>query len=172
VVVAGGAALARAGRVGLVIAAAVSVLWLTFSVNPDRSNVRAVTAAAGSLPPGSTVVATQPEQVPLLAYYLGDDHRFATPLGPVGDPLVMDWRDALERLRRSHPPPPVAGPVALVVPLGAERGWDAPWQREVVRVSDEWREAFLRRFALVRAFDAPRVEKSRTDVRLLLLDPM
>ena len=28
--------------------------------------------------------------------------------------------------------------LGLVLPLGAERGWDAPWQREVRRVSDAW----------------------------------
>jgi mannosyltransferase len=170
VVLVGAAGLARAGRVGVVTAGVVAALWLTFSVAPDRSNARTVAAAAGTLPPGTTVVATQPEQVPLLAYYLGERHSFATPLGPVDDPLVMDWRDALERLRGAAPPPAFEGPVALVLPLGADRGWDAPWQREVLRVTDEWREALLEDHRLVRTVDAPRVEKSRTEVRLLLLE--
>jgi mannosyltransferase len=170
VVVAGSVALGRAGRLGLVTTAAVSVLWLAYSVDADRSNARAVAAAAGPLPAGTTVVSTQPEQVPLLAYYLGEEHRYVTPLGPVADPLVMDWRDALARLRRTGPPPPLDGSVTLVVPTGGERGWDAPWQREVLRVSDEWRTALLAGRRLARSVSTPPVREGRTDVRLLVLE--
>ncbi len=167
------AGLARAGRLGLVTAAAVSVLWLTFSIEPDRSNARALAEAAGPLPPGTTVVSTQPEQVPLLAYYLGDEHRFVTPLGPVADPLVMDWRGALDRLRSAEPPPfDGVSSIALVVPLGAERGWDAPWQRAVRRVSDDWQVVLTREWRAVRLVEAPRVRRSRTDVRMIVLRSM
>jgi hypothetical protein len=169
VVLAVSAGLARAGRLGLVTTAAVAAVWLFFTTPGDRSNVRAVAAAAGALPPGTTVVSTQPEQVPLLAYYLGEEHRYVTPLGPVADPLVMDWRDALDRLRRAPAPDLDAESVVLVVPLGGERGWDAPWQREVLRVTEAWDEALREERRLARGVEAPPVQRSRTDVRLLVL---
>jgi hypothetical protein len=61
--------------------------------------------------------------------------------------------------------------VALVVPLGGERGWDAPWQREVLRVTAAWEQALRDERRVVRTVEAPRVERSRTDVRLLVLAP-
>src|SRR5438270_1763439 len=50
---------------------------------------------------GTLVLSTQPEEIPTLAYYLPKVHSFVTPLGRVPDPRIMDWRDALARLRRS-----------------------------------------------------------------------
>jgi hypothetical protein len=178
VIVVGAAGLARAGRLGLVAAAAVSALWLTFAVEQDKSNARAVAEAARALPPRTIVVATQPEQVPLLAYYLDGAAGFATPLGRVADERVMDWRGALGRLRaadegslrqvvaQTRP----GDTVALVLPLRAERGWDAPWQREVRRVTDAWSAAAYAdpRLEAVGTVTAPRVERSRTDVELVL----
>lgn len=171
VIVLGAVGLAHAGRVGIVATAAVSVLWLAYAPPADKSNLRAIAASTGRLPAGTLVVSTQPEQVPLLAYYLRGDPSFATPFGRVRDPRVMDWRDALLRLRSAGGPVLAdAELVALVLPLGAEHGWSAPWQQEVRRVSATW-EASLRgnpRFRLVRAVRAPRVARSRTDVELLL----
>jgi hypothetical protein len=46
------------------------------------------------------VFSTQPEQVPVLRFYLPPGLRYVTPLGPVPDPRVMDWRDAMTRLDR------------------------------------------------------------------------
>lgn len=170
--------LARADRLGIVAAVAVAVLWVTFAVPQEKSNVRALTAAATPLPPRTLVAATQPEQVPLLAYYLGGRHRYATPLGGVREPRVMDWRDALPRLRSSG-----AGELgrivaalepgavlALAVPLRAERGWDAPWQREVLRVSAAWTRAAAAdpRLRPLRTVTVPPVERSRTDLELRL----
>ena len=65
-----------------------------------KSNVREVSAAVGPrLRPGDLVVSVQPEQVPVLFHYLPPGLRFADPRGPVSEPRVMDWRDALDRLR-------------------------------------------------------------------------
>jgi hypothetical protein len=173
VIVLGAVGLARAGRVGLLAVVAVSALWLAYAPPADKSNVRAVAAAAGALPAGTLVLSTQPEQVPLLDYYLRGELSFETPLGPVRDARVMDWRGALPRLRAAGDPELGAAKlVALVVPLGGERGWDAPWQREVLRVSRAW-ESSLRgdpRYRLTWTVRAPRVERSRTDVQLLLFE--
>jgi hypothetical protein len=58
--------------------------------------------------------------------------------------------------------------LGLVLPLPAERGWDAPWQREVRRVSDAWLAAAVAepRLRPVDVVRAPRAERSRTDVEL------
>ena len=62
--------------------------------------MRAISEAiAPSLRPGDLVVSTQPEQIPVLDYYLPDGLRYATLWGPVDDVGVTDWRDGVERLR-------------------------------------------------------------------------
>jgi hypothetical protein len=54
------------------------------------------------------VIATQPEQVPTLSYYLPRVTNFLTPLGHTPDPRVVDWRGALGRLKHAS----VAGTLA------------------------------------------------------------
>lgn len=167
VVVAAAAGLGRARGLGVATTAVVSAFWLTFVVDADRSNARALAEAAG-LRNGTTVVSTQPEQVPLLAYYLGEEHRYVTPLGPVANPLVMDWRDALERLRRAEPPSLQRERLALVVPV-AGKGWDAPWQRAVLRTTARWQVLLTRERRVVRRVAPPPARRSRTDLRMLVL---
>jgi mannosyltransferase len=147
-----GIALARAGRAG--VAATVALVALGVAAPPDawpKSNAREVARAAAPLLAGGDLVAsTQPEQVPVLAYSLGDDLRYVTPLGPAADPGVTDWRNALDLLRagtaRRRLAPeldalPVGGTVLLVVP----EPWDGTrWARLVRRRSVEWRGALLR----------------------------
>src|SRR5947209_19411620 len=58
-------------------------------------------ALRAELPPGTLVASTQPEQVPVLRYYLPAGMRYVTPLGPQRDAGVVDWRDAMKRLRAS-----------------------------------------------------------------------
>ncbi len=52
--------------------------------------------------PGDLVVSTQMEHVPLLYHYFGA-LRYATPMGVVADPQVVDWRHALARMQASNP---------------------------------------------------------------------
>jgi hypothetical protein len=110
---------------------------------PAKSNVRAVAVSAGiGLRPGDVVVSTQPEQVPVLARYLPRGVRFVTPLGTVADPSVMDWRDALPRLRAAAPPRLAAlepgRRVVLVWPVLRAR---SVWARAVRRATRAWRAA-------------------------------
>ena len=78
------AGFAHAGRLGLVGLALVAVLWAIDGAPEEKSNVRDVAASiAPSLRPGDLVVATQPEQVSVLDYYLPDGLRYATLTGPV-----------------------------------------------------------------------------------------
>jgi mannosyltransferase len=145
------AGLANAGRLGIagvVVAAALGAGDLP----PDhKSNVRDVTAAiAPTLRPGDLVVSTQPEQVPVLAYYLPEGLRYATLTGPVRDTGVTDWRDGPERLRAASPRrdlqplldalPPGAR-LVLVQPIIFDiRRWQAPWTELVRLRSEQWRQ--------------------------------
>jgi mannosyltransferase len=143
------AGFAHAGRLGLVGLALVAVLWAIDGAPSEKSNVRDVAQAiAPSLRPGDLVVATQPEQVPLLHYYLPAGLRYATLTGPVHDTGVTDWRDGVERLRATsarHDLAPLLDALepgqrlALVVPqIYAIGRWSAPWTKLVRLRSEEW----------------------------------
>jgi mannosyltransferase len=143
------AAIVRAGRLGIVALVAVLFLWWGFNVRDEKENAREI--AAGLAPlihPGELVIATHPEQVPVLRYYLGDGLRWATTLGPVRDPQVFDWRDAVDRLRAAEPRPALDSVVASV-PVGVDfvvvapvfrdyRAWKARWTRLVWQRSVAW----------------------------------
>jgi mannosyltransferase len=110
------------------------------------------------------VISTHPEQVPVLFYYLPPGLDYATPLGPVADPRLMDWRDALARLELATPETELepaldrvalGARVLLVRPLiGEGIQWDAPWTRLVRRRSAEWGSELARdrRFRRVAAY--------------------
>ena len=121
-------------------------------------------AIAPSLRPGDLVVATQPEQVPVLDYYLPDGLRYATLTGPVRDL----GRDRLARRRRAAASATSAerdlaplldalraGPAArrsssrIIYDLGR---WSAPWTELVRLRSEEWAQYVSndRRFGVVR----------------------
>jgi hypothetical protein len=86
--------------------------------------------------------------VPVLRYYLGPGLRWATTLGPVLDPQVFDWQDAVSRLRAARPRTmmprvlaavPPGGEVVVVAPLFRDyRAWRAKWTRLVWRRSQQW----------------------------------
>ena len=122
------AGFAHAGRLGLVGLALVAVLWAIDGAPAEKSNVRAVaTAIAPSLRPGDLVVATQPEQVSVLDYYLPDGLRYATLTGPVADAGVTDWRDGVERLRATTPERDLAAAARLAASPGS--GWRSSCRR-------------------------------------------
>jgi mannosyltransferase len=143
------AGFAAAGRLGLAGLALVAVLWAIDGAPTEKSNVRDVAESiAPSLRPGDLVVATQPEQVSVLHYYLPEGLRYATLTGPVRDTGVTDWRDGVERLRASSAERDLA-PVldalepgqrlALIVPqIYAIGRWSAPWTELVRLRSEEW----------------------------------
>jgi hypothetical protein len=96
------------------------------------------------------VASAQPEQVPLLHYYLPAGMRYVTPLGPVRDPTVMDWRDALTRLRHTNAAAQLrrivrelrrGQRILLVRPLFKRPS--APWTRIVARRGRQWRRLLL-----------------------------
>lgn len=161
------AALPRAGRLGLVAIALILILWVSYTPSPDKSNVRTVAQElAPALQRGDVVLSTHPEQISVLEHYLPDGLNYATPLGPVADPGVMDWRDALARLRASHPDEkltpildglPEGSRIVLLRPIVRDRdGWDAPWTNLVRQRSAEWGRALAADERFVPGLRAPR----------------
>ncbi len=98
--------LARARGLGVVALVFACCFWALDPRVPSRdakSNVASVAQAMNRHIGASTLVlSTQPEQVPTLAYYLPKVVHFGTPLGPVADPRVVDWRNALEKFEGSR----------------------------------------------------------------------
>src|SRR3954447_4762466 len=162
-VVALGAGLARAGTAGVLAALAVCLLFWAGKPSPaalsDKSNVdQMAEVVRADLRPGTLVASPQPEQVPVLRYYLGGRLRYVTPLGAQRDVGVVDWIDAMRRLRTSHVHATLARaarrlhPGDRVVLVSPRFGHpDAPWTEEVARIERRWRRwlARDRRFALV-----------------------
>lgn len=153
------AGLAHAGRLGVVGLVLVLVLWVTDGPPKDKSNVRDVAEAiAPSLRPGDLVIATQPEQIPVLHYYLPKGLRYATLWGPVEDTGITDWRDGPERLERTSPERdllpllrtiPPGGRVVLLEPTVYEiKWWSAPWTSLVRVRSEQWARAMSNQPAL------------------------
>jgi hypothetical protein len=147
--VAGG--LAHAGRLGLVGLLVVAAIWAADGAPAEKSNVRTIAEEIGpSLRPGDLVVSTQPEQIPVLSYYLPDGLRYATLWGPVEDAGITDWRDGVDRLKATSAEHDLA-PLVEALPSGRRLvlvepiitdldHWGAPWT-ELVRVrSTEWRQ--------------------------------
>jgi mannosyltransferase len=160
----GAVGLAHGGRLAAVAFVLIAAFWLAYHVSDRKSNVKQVAAkAAPLLRPGDLVVSTHPEQTPTLYYYLPRGLRYATTLGPVADPRIMDWRDAVERLRASRPARtleplvarlPIGARLILVRPIIAGK-WNATWTRLVRRRSWAWGRALKRdprflRLAIVR----------------------
>jgi hypothetical protein len=145
----GGRGLMRAGRLGFVGLVAVVFLWSFYSIHDDKENARSIT---GGLAPymhaGELVISTHPEQGPVLRYYLGPGFRWANTLGPVQDPQVFDWRDAVTRLQHT-PARPTLDRLVSTVPPGRlfvvitpvfrdYRAWRATWTKLVWQKSTAW----------------------------------
>jgi mannosyltransferase len=148
---AGAAGLANAGRLGIAGLVVAAALAAGNTPPDDKSNVRDVAAAIGpSLRPGDMVVSTQPEQVPVLAYYLPDGLRYGTLTGELDDTGVTDWRDGPERLEATSPERDlqplldslsVGQRLVLVQPIIFDvRRWQAPWTELVRLRSEEWQQ--------------------------------
>lgn len=142
--------LSRAGGLGWAGLAVVAALWAFDGPPPEKSNVRDVAEAiAPGLREGDLVVSTQPEQIPVLDYYLPEGLRYATVWGEVPDLGVTDWRDGVERLRETSAERDLAPLIAelepgrrlvLVSPIFYDReAWSAPWTELVRFRSIEWR---------------------------------
>ena len=162
-----GVALSNARALGIVAMIVLSIMWWNDRSGElnAKSNVRDVAARTLLRPvnPGDLVVSTHPEQVPVLHYYLGSGFRYADPMGMVADPTVMDWRDALDRLKASRPSQVETKLVDQLQPgqalilvqpiLRAYYAWRAPWTAQVKKRAIQW-ERVLQRDQRLRRVDA------------------
>jgi hypothetical protein len=105
--------------------------------------------------PGDLVILTHPERVPIMRHYLGSQFRYGDIFGPVKDPQVMDWRDAIDRMKTVRVKKqldsqlasvPLHGRVALVRAIVDKKSnsWDAPWTHRVAIFGVHWARALNR----------------------------
>jgi mannosyltransferase len=146
--------LARAATLGLVALAIVLVIWAipkSYGLE-NKSNASDLRKdAVPELRQGDLVISMQPEQAPLINYHLPGELRFATPLGRVEDPRIMDWTDAQERMESATTQEnlepllanlPRSSRVLLVHTVTASANdRDAPWTALVRRRSAQWGHA-------------------------------
>jgi mannosyltransferase len=141
--------LVLSGRLGLIALIAVVFIWTGYGVHNDKENARNIAATlAAQTHAGELLISTHPEQVPVLRYYFGGGLRYANTFGPVKDPQVFDWTDAVSRLRATPPQQTLDRLVATVRP-GQElivvtpvfrdyRAWDAKWTKLVWQTATVW----------------------------------
>jgi mannosyltransferase len=177
------AGLARAGTLGLVVVALITVIWANPRTHAlhTKSNAHAATTYVRDLvAPGDMVVAIHPEQGPLMHLYMPKGLRWANAMGPVVDPRVMDWRDALDRLKDAKPTPTADALVRslrprqrllLVEPIIRSANWSAPWTSWVRKRSGQWQRVLDRNPHLARLLAAPHLNGRRPKgVRLVLYE--
>jgi hypothetical protein len=179
----GAAGLARAGTLGLVVLVGLVILWFNPRTGALNSKSNAHTAAVlvrDRLEPGDLVVATHPEQGPVMHVYLPSGLRWANSMGPVADPRVMDWRDVRDRLVAAKPTPTEDALVRtlrpgqkllLVAPIIRSGSWRAPWTSLVRRRSAQWQRILDKDERLSRVLAAPHLNGRRPKgVRLVLYE--
>ncbi|HZV74420.1 MAG TPA: glycosyltransferase family 39 protein [Conexibacter sp.] len=167
----------RAGKLGLVALAVLCVFWIkpTQYVDGYKSDVRDIGAEVGSqMRAGDLVLVGQPEQTPLVWYYMPGGVRYADTIGLTADPRHMDWVDALDRLEAAQPDRVLPGLLAklrpgqqvlFVRPLteGVEN-WRAPWTQLVRRRSAQWGAILAGDTTLRQLQDAPRFYRGASTV--------
>jgi mannosyltransferase len=179
----GAAGLARAGTLGLVVLVGLVFLWLnprTDALNRKSNAHTAAVLVRDRLEPGDLVVATHPEQGPVMHVYLPPGLRWANAMGPVADPTVMDWRDVRDRLVAARPKPTEDALVRtlrpgqrllLVAPIIRSGSWRAPWTSLVRERSAQWQRVLDRDERLSRVLAAPHLNGRRPKgVRLVLYE--
>jgi mannosyltransferase len=168
----GAAGLARAGRLGLVVLAILTVFWFnprTGALEHKSNAHETAVLVRDRLEDGELVVAIHPEQGPLMRYYLPHDVRlrWGNALGWVSDPGVFDWRDALERLKAARPHATEDAFVRalkpgekllLVLPIIRGSHWGAPWTHLVRRRAAQWELVLDRDPRMSRTLSAPHLK--------------
>ena len=168
--------LRHAGRLGLVCLVIVAAFWLDPRTGEleSKNNTRSVSASIATLvTTGDLIVATHPESLPLISYYMPKGVRYANTLGPVDDPRVFDWTDATERLKRTRPTPTIdrllrtlepGQELVLVQPILRTGRWQAKWTSLVRRRVVQWERRLdadprVRREAVVPVFGYDRLPR-------------
>jgi mannosyltransferase len=168
----GAAGLARGGRLGVVAVVILAAFWFNprTGVLNSKSDAHTVSVLVRDrLETGDMVLAVHPEQGPVMHYYLPQDIglRWANIMGPVKDPMVFDWRDALDRLEDAKPTPTEDAlvrtlkpgqKVLAIFPIIRTARWGAPWTSEVRTRSAQWQRVLDRDKRLSRSLAVPVTE--------------
>jgi hypothetical protein len=161
------AGLAYAGRLAVVVLVILAIFWIDPRTHQLETKSNAHTTAVlvrDRLEPGDLVVSTHPEHLPLMRLYLGPGLRWASSLGTPRDTLIMDWRDALDRLQAARPKPTAGALVRslrvgqhllLVQPIIRSARWRAPWTELVRRRVMQWERRLDRDPRLSRTLAVP-----------------
>lgn len=102
--------------------------------------------------PGDLVISTHPERIPIMRYYLGPQFRYGDIYGPVKDPQVMNWIDAMQRMKSvtiqknlesQLATVPLHRHVVLVRALTdpKSKSWKAPWTHRIAIFGLHWAHA-------------------------------
>ncbi|MGH2892926.1 MAG: glycosyltransferase family 39 protein [Solirubrobacteraceae bacterium] len=147
----GALATARARIVGVAaILFCVAFLANAGSFAPSfKSDMKDVTAEMYPyLHQGDLVVLGQPEQAPLAWYYMPSGLQYASTMGRVSDPSVMNWMGAMSRLQDADPRAIAGRLVASLKPgqhllyvrplTEGAKNWNAAWPALVRRRSAQW----------------------------------
>jgi mannosyltransferase len=177
----GAGGLSRAGNLGIVTVVVLALLWAHPRTRALERKSNAHTASVlvrDRIAPGDLVVAVHPEQGPLMHLYLPKGLRWANAMGPVSDPRVMDWRDALDRLKAAKPKATADGLIRslkpnqrllLVEPIIRSAQWGAPWTKLVRTRAGQWQHLLDRDKRIARVLAAPHLKGRRPKgVRLVL----
>jgi hypothetical protein len=165
-----GIGLGQANRAATAALVAIAVAFWALTPSVDSLEHRSDTATladqlTGVVLPGTLVVLSAPERVPVLHRYLPPGMRYLTAAGPFVDPTVVDWRDADRKL--ASPAPTAALRQTLrTLPAGRSvlfvRPWrlrpNAPYKRLVADRSARWTRMITadRRLATIEAVGPPR----------------
>jgi len=145
-----------ASRAGIVGAIAIALTVLFLGYNPGaaapgfKSDLQDISAEMNArLHPGDLVIVGQPEQTPLVNFYLDRGLRFANTMQGIDrDPTFMDWVNALERYQKEDPRKVVrpllnslkpGQQLLLVNPLTeGVLNWVAPWTWTIRLRTAQW----------------------------------
>jgi hypothetical protein len=177
----GAGGLSRAGTLGVVAMVLVAVLWAhprTGALETKSNAYAASVLVRDQLEPGDLVVAVHPEQGPLMHLYLPPGLRWANAMGPVADPRIMDWRNALDRLQDAKPKRTadrlirslrINQRLLLVEPIIRGARWGAPWTKLVRTRSGQWQRVLDHDKRIGRVLAAPHLNGRRPKgVRLVM----
>jgi mannosyltransferase len=171
--------LSRARAQGLAALGLILILWIQPFARlsgrlEEKATVRPLAMALSpGLKRGDLVIVMQMEEVPVLAYYLPDGLHFSTATGPVLDPGVADWRNALARTRAATVSTalapqldrtPVGSDILLVCAQPGTGPSSLPWFALMERHCAEWRSALMSDPRFARVTTTARAASSPTEV--------
>jgi mannosyltransferase len=103
-----------------------------------------VLALAPLLAGGDLVVSAQMERVPVLEYYLPSGLRYASPIGKIPDPKIIDWRDAERRMQQATVTKNLV-PLLAGVKVHQRVLIACPWDPNPAAAPQRWRKLIAQR---------------------------